>query len=102
MVLLAGWLGWQLLLQNGRILLRLDELEQRQDEIEFGEGDEHAGVPSGSDTMASGRLDSSGQARTQVLPRDKAERDGGNGINEENGRAGRFGRRSLVRSRIKR
>ena len=31
------WLGWQLLRQNGRILLRLDELEKRLDELEFGE-----------------------------------------------------------------
>src|SRR5215472_8677143 len=33
----ACWLGWQLLRQNGRILLRLDEIEQRLNEIEFGE-----------------------------------------------------------------
>ena len=31
------WLGWQLLRQNGRMLLRLDELEKRLDELEFGE-----------------------------------------------------------------
>src|SRR3989441_12901117 len=31
------WLGWQLLRQNGRILLRLDEIEKRLDEVEFGE-----------------------------------------------------------------
>jgi hypothetical protein len=30
------WLGWQLLRQNGRILLRLDEIEKRLDELEFG------------------------------------------------------------------
>src|SRR5262245_45115474 len=29
-------LGWQLLQQNGRILLRLDDLEKRLDELEFG------------------------------------------------------------------
>src|SRR6266705_700082 len=33
----GGWLGWQLLRQNGRILLRLDELEKRLDELEFDE-----------------------------------------------------------------
>src|SRR6266481_5553381 len=31
------WLGWQLLRQNGRILLRLDEVEKRLDELEFDE-----------------------------------------------------------------
>ena len=30
-----GSLGWQLLRQNGRMLLRLDELEKRLDEMEF-------------------------------------------------------------------
>ncbi len=39
--LLAGcWLGWQLLRQNGRVLLRLDELEKRFDELEFWEPDD--------------------------------------------------------------
>jgi hypothetical protein len=31
------WLGGQLLGQNGRILLRLEALEERLDEIEFGD-----------------------------------------------------------------
>src|SRR5437764_8366636 len=34
------WLGWQLLRQNGRILLRLDDLEERLHELEFGEAEE--------------------------------------------------------------
>ena len=34
---LGGWIGWQLLRQNGRLLLRLDELDHRLDEMEFGE-----------------------------------------------------------------
>lgn len=39
-VLLAlCWFSWQLLRQNGRILLRLDELEKRLDHFEFGEGE---------------------------------------------------------------
>src|SRR6516162_5643935 len=38
-------LGWQLLRQNGRILLRLDELEKRLNELEFGGADEVAGLP---------------------------------------------------------
>jgi peroxiredoxin len=43
------WLGWQLLHQNGRMLLRLDELEKRLNELQFG-GDEPAGLP--LDSMA--------------------------------------------------
>jgi peroxiredoxin len=42
------WLGWQLLRQNGRMLLRLDELEKRLDELEFGEDEQPAGLPVGS------------------------------------------------------
>src|SRR2546425_10601869 len=34
---LICWLGWQLIRQNGRILVRLDELEKRLDELEFEE-----------------------------------------------------------------
>src|SRR3954466_16307317 len=41
-ILLSGWLGWQLLRQNGRVLLRLEELEKRLDAIEFGEQNEHS------------------------------------------------------------
>src|SRR6516162_4211164 len=37
--------GWQLLRQNGRMLLRLDELEKRLNELEFGGADEPAGLP---------------------------------------------------------
>jgi peroxiredoxin len=47
-ILAGGWLGWQLLRQNGRLLLRLDELEQRLNELEFGEGEEPAGLSIGS------------------------------------------------------
>src|ERR1043166_2648570 len=31
------WLSWQLLRQNGRILLRLEDLEQRLDALVFGD-----------------------------------------------------------------
>jgi peroxiredoxin len=41
----GSWLGWQLLRQNGRMLLRLDELEKRLNELEFGGADEPAGLP---------------------------------------------------------
>jgi len=42
------WLGWQFLRQNGRILLRLDELEKRLNELEFGEPVATAGSQSSS------------------------------------------------------
>jgi peroxiredoxin len=41
----GSFLGWQLLRQNGRMLLRLDELEKRLNELEFGRADEPAGLP---------------------------------------------------------
>ena len=41
-ILASCWLGWQLMRQNGRILLRLDDLEQRLHELEFGEAEELA------------------------------------------------------------
>jgi hypothetical protein len=52
MSLSACWMGWQLLRQNGRILLRLDELEKRLNELEFGGADEPEGLPLGSDAPA--------------------------------------------------
>ena len=48
-ILVGIWLGWQLLRQNGRILLRLDELEKRLNELEFGEGEGLTGLPAGSE-----------------------------------------------------
>src|SRR6266568_2860393 len=47
-ILVGGWLGWQLLRQNGRLLLRLEALEGRLNELEFGEPDAPAGLPVGS------------------------------------------------------
>jgi peroxiredoxin len=72
----GSWLGWQLLRQNGRMLLRLDDLEKRLDEMEFGEQEKSAGLPLGA----------------------PAPEPIGNG--EE--RATRFGNRSLAHSKIKR
>jgi peroxiredoxin len=40
----GSWLGWQLLRQNGRVLLRLDALEKRLDELEFDSAGEPAGL----------------------------------------------------------
>jgi peroxiredoxin len=47
-VAFGGWLGWHLLRQNGRILLRLDDLEKRLDELEFGEEEKSTGLPLGA------------------------------------------------------
>ena len=45
-------LGWQLLRQNGRILLRLDDIEERLHELEFGEAEELAEGSSAEDLKA--------------------------------------------------
>src|SRR6266576_3100923 len=47
-IFVGGWMGWQLLRQNGRLLLRLEALEQRLNELEFGEPDAPAGLSIGS------------------------------------------------------
>ena len=48
-ILMGSWLGWQLLRQNGRLLLRLEELERYLDELELGQGEEQEALPVGSD-----------------------------------------------------
>jgi peroxiredoxin len=78
--ILAGvWLGWQLLRQNGRILLQLDELEDRLDKLEFGEDQQPMALPIGDEANGEGG----------VPP--------GEGV-----RANRFANRTLTRSKIKR
>lgn len=73
------WLSWQLLRQNGRILLRLDEIEQRLEELEFGEtGD-----------AKSAKVQRDAEVLTEPEP----------GAQD---RATRFKNRSLAQSRIKR
>ena len=51
-ILAGGWLGWQLLRQNGRLLLRLDDLEKRLDALEFGEEEQPKGLEIGSEAPA--------------------------------------------------
>lgn len=84
--LLAGcWLGWQLLRQNGRMLLRLDELEERIEELEFG------------DRQSDVRNSRSEEDQSPVI------RHVGSAKNcDGDYRASRFEDRSLARSRIKR
>jgi len=63
-ILVGAWLGWQLLRQNGRILLRLDELEQRLNELEFGGVDEPQGLMVGSEAPAIELPDLKGQRKS--------------------------------------
>ena len=44
-ILVGGWLGWQLMRQNGRLLLRVEGFEDRLNELEFGGPDVPAGLP---------------------------------------------------------
>ena len=75
--LIGCWLGWQLLRQNGRILLRLEELEQRLNELEFGSDDDPAGAAvSSSPTDDADADDRSGRFSKQSLARSKIKRDG--------------------------
>src|SRR5437762_13620141 len=48
-IVVGGWLGWQLIRQNGRILLRLDDIEERLHALEFGEAEELADKSSPQD-----------------------------------------------------
>src|SRR5205085_5884956 len=63
-ILAGGWLGWQLLRQNGRLLLRLEALEERLNELEFGESAGLAGLPVGSPAPEFGLPDLFGKRRT--------------------------------------
>jgi peroxiredoxin len=47
-LLLLGWLGWLMLRQNGRLLLRIEDLEQRLDAAEFGGPPAPEGLPVGT------------------------------------------------------
>jgi len=88
------WLGWQLLRQNGRILLRLEEVEKRLDESEFGEG-------AGSETPVRGRT--TDQMSADPPPQLPSHPTGeGDQRPDERSRADRFSNGSLARSRIKR
>jgi len=89
-VVVGASLGWQLLRQNGRMLLRLDELEKRLDELEFGEPDD--GLPEESGARHSVRADpESGETGAQ-----------GTDAPYPDERASRFNNRSLAHSKINR
>ena len=65
LAILGGcWLGWQLLRQNGRLLLRIEELEKRLDDIEFGGGQEPEGLPIGTEAPAFELPDLAGERKS--------------------------------------
>jgi thiol-disulfide isomerase/thioredoxin len=67
LVLVAGgWLGWQLLRQNGRLLLRLEDLKKRLDSLEFGEPSGLPGLPIDSPALDFRLPDLAGQRKTLV------------------------------------
>src|SRR5436309_14111789 len=63
-ILVGCWLGWQLLRQNGRLLLRLEELEKRLNELEFGGAEEPEGLPLGTEALGFELPDLVGKSRT--------------------------------------
>ena len=72
-----GRLGWQLLRQNGRFLLRLDELERRLDEIDLSEAGGGAENASPAAELAFGNgEDRANRFRGRSLTRSKIKRDG--------------------------
>src|SRR5262245_2555002 len=63
--ILAGvWLGWQLLRQNGRLLLRIEALEEFLNELELGESASPAGLPIGSPAPEFELPDLSGETKS--------------------------------------
>jgi peroxiredoxin len=66
------WLGWQLLRQNGRLLLRLEELEKRLDTLEFGEDDQPTGLAVGSEAPAFELMDLEGTPHSLARYRGQA------------------------------
>jgi peroxiredoxin len=65
LAMLAGsWLAWQLLRQNGRMLLRLEALEERLNELEFGDVDVAQGLPVGSQAPAFELPDLAGERKS--------------------------------------
>ena len=66
-ILAGGWLGWQLLRQNGRLLLRLEDLEQRLDQLT-----DHS-PPTSAAITVNGR---SGRFGNRSLAQSKIKRDG--------------------------
>src|SRR5688572_12417860 len=76
-VLVGGWLVWQLLRQNGRILLQLDDIEERLHALEFSEVDEFANASApeeapakrfGNPSLAHSKINRSGLKAGTLAP----------------------------------
>jgi peroxiredoxin len=85
------WLCWQLLRQNGRMLLRLEELESRFDGLEFAKDQEPAEPSLDSPSAGSGKSENENQRHPTSSSADNGSE-----------RANRFKNHSLARSKIKR
>jgi len=85
-ILAVCWLGWQLLRQNGRLLLRVEDLEERLNELEFGE---HKVDSNPKSEVGSEKSDDDQSLVTSAA----TNGDGG---------ANRFSNRSVTASKIKR
>lgn len=70
-VLALCWLGWQLLRQNGRLLLRLEAIEERLNEMEFGGPAAPEGLPVGLAAPEFDLPDLAGERRSLAQFRDQ-------------------------------
>jgi peroxiredoxin len=74
---MTGWLGWQLLRQNGRMLLRLEKLESQLDDFELGEAMESLGPPqNGNHRPDAAKNDTTNRFASRSLARSRLNRDG--------------------------
>ena len=86
-IVVGGWFVWQLLRQNGRILLRLDDIEERLHALEFGKAEELADESAAADgkanrfgtpSLAHSRINRSGLKAGTAAPEFRLPRlDGG-------------------------
>jgi len=72
-VLFCGWLGWQLLRQNGRVLMRLEDIENRLDAFDHDKG---LGPDNGTCDAAENENWREDRFRNRSLARSKLNRDG--------------------------
>src|SRR5215469_4038230 len=89
-ILVGGWLGWQMLRQNGRMVLWIEELEKRLDALEF------------DDNSLSGDGESQVEESQISNPESQTDQVASAGTGNVTDRNSRFNNRSLARSKIKR
>lgn len=73
LLVVGGWFGWQLIRQNGRTLLRLDELEARVGELENGESE---AVVNGTEISDPNETDRADRFARHSLARTRIARNG--------------------------